>query len=69
MAEPLLLAVDQGTTGTTALLVGLDGTIHRRAYREVPVTIRYTSATLAKGQSSWNAVRIAWQFLIGKVVK
>ena len=34
---PLLLAVDQGTTGTTALLVGLDGTVHRRAYREVPV--------------------------------
>jgi glycosyltransferase involved in cell wall biosynthesis len=38
-------------------------------YREVPVTIRYTAGTLAKGQSSWNAVRIAWQFLIGKVVK
>jgi glycosyltransferase involved in cell wall biosynthesis len=38
-------------------------------YTEVPVTIRYTAATLAKGQSSWNAVRIAWQFLIGKVVK
>jgi len=37
-------------------------------YREVPVTIRYTANTLAKGQSSWNAVRIAWQFLIGKVV-
>jgi glycosyltransferase involved in cell wall biosynthesis len=38
-------------------------------YREVPVTVRYSAATLAKGQSSWNAVRIAWQFLIGKVVK
>jgi glycosyltransferase involved in cell wall biosynthesis len=38
-------------------------------YVEVPVTIRYTAATLAKGQSSWNAVRIAWQFLVGKVVK
>src|SRR5579885_829916 len=39
MAEtgPLLLAVDQGTTGTTCLLVGLDGTVHRRAYREVEV--------------------------------
>jgi glycerol kinase len=34
---PLLLAVDQGTTGTTCLLVGLDGTVHRRAYREVAV--------------------------------
>jgi len=38
-------------------------------YREVPVTIRYTAATLAKGQSSLNAARVAWQFLIGKVVK
>ncbi|HEY2909103.1 MAG TPA: glycosyltransferase family 2 protein [Gemmataceae bacterium] len=38
-------------------------------YREVPVTVRYTAATLAKGQSSWNAVRIVWQFLVGKVVK
>lgn len=39
------------------------------SYREVPVTVRYTAATLAKGQSSWNAVRIVWQFLVGKVVK
>lgn len=38
-------------------------------YAEVPVTVRYTAATLEKGQSSWNAVRIAWQFLVGKVVK
>lgn len=38
-------------------------------YREVPVTIRYSAATLEKGQSSWNAVRIVWQFLVGKVVK
>lgn len=38
-------------------------------YREVPVTIRYSAATLAKGQSSWNAVRIVWQLLIGRVVK
>jgi glycerol kinase len=37
VTEPLLLAVDQGTTGTTALLVGLDGSVLRRAYREVPV--------------------------------
>jgi glycosyltransferase involved in cell wall biosynthesis len=41
----------------------------RLRFREVPVTIRYSSATLAKGQSSWNAVRIVWQFLVGKVVK
>jgi polyprenyl-phospho-N-acetylgalactosaminyl synthase len=38
-------------------------------YREVPVTIRYSTATLEKGQSSWNAVRIVWQFLVGKAIK
>ncbi len=38
-------------------------------YVEVPVTVRYSAATLAKGQSSWNAVRVAWQFLIGKVIR
>jgi glycerol kinase len=37
MAETLLLAIDQGTTGTTCLLVSLDGTVRRRAYREVAV--------------------------------
>jgi polyprenyl-phospho-N-acetylgalactosaminyl synthase len=42
---------------------------HELRYVEVPVTIRYTAATLAKGQSSWNAARIAWQFLIGKVMR
>ena len=36
-AAPLLLAIDQGTTGTTCLLAGLDGRVHRRAYREVRV--------------------------------
>jgi len=38
-------------------------------FTEVPVTIRYSAATLEKGQSSWNAIRIVWQFFVGKVVK
>ncbi len=38
-------------------------------YCERPVTIRYTAATLAKGQSSWQALRIAARFLIGRVVR
>lgn len=33
-------------------------------YREVPVTIRYTSYSIGKGQSSWNAVRIAVELLL-----
>lgn len=40
---------------------------HHWRYREVPVTIRYSSATLAKGQSSWNALRIAVQVLMERL--
>ncbi len=39
------------------------------SYCEVPVTIRYSETNLAKGQSSWNSLRIAAQFLLGKVVR
>ena len=38
-------------------------------YCEVPVTIRYTQDTLAKGQSSWNAVRIVADFLFGRLIR
>jgi glycosyltransferase involved in cell wall biosynthesis len=41
----------------------------RLRYVEVPVTIRYTAETLAKGQSSWNAIKIVLQLLMGKVVR
>jgi polyprenyl-phospho-N-acetylgalactosaminyl synthase len=39
------------------------------SFCEVPVTIQYNEATLAKGQSSWNSLRIATQFLLGRIVK
>ncbi len=42
---------------------------HRLRYVEVPVTIRYTEETLAKGQSSWNAIKIVMQLLMRKVVR
>ena len=35
----------------------------RLRYREVPVTIRYTSYSVRKGQSSWNAFWIAFELL------
>lgn len=38
-------------------------------YCERPVTIRYTAATLAKGQSSSQALRIAARFLLGRMVR
>jgi glycosyltransferase involved in cell wall biosynthesis len=40
---------------------------HHWRYREIPVTIRYSSQTLAKGQSSWNALRIVAQVLMERL--
>ncbi len=41
----------------------------RLPYREVPVQIRYTEHSLGKGQSSWDALRIAARYLIHKVTR
>jgi glycosyltransferase involved in cell wall biosynthesis len=38
-------------------------------YCERPVTIRYSAETLTKGQSSWNAVAILSQFILGRFVR
>jgi glycerol kinase len=35
VAEPVILALDQGTTGTTVAAVGLDGAIAGKGYREI----------------------------------
>ncbi len=42
---------------------------NRWRYREVPVRILYTDYAMNKGQSSWNALRIAWQFLFRKLTR
>ncbi|MCE9546454.1 MAG: glycosyltransferase family 2 protein [Planctomycetia bacterium] len=42
---------------------------HRLRYCEVPVRIEYSRASLAKGQSSWAAVKIACQFLLGRILR
>lgn len=38
------------------------------SYCEVPVTIRYTQDVCRKGQSSWNALRIAGQLMLGRLI-
>jgi polyprenyl-phospho-N-acetylgalactosaminyl synthase len=43
--------------------------LHRLRYVEVPVTIRYSRETLAKGQNSWNALRIAGELLLGRFIR
>jgi glycosyltransferase involved in cell wall biosynthesis len=42
---------------------------HRLSFCEVPVTIRYTGETMAKGQSSWNSLKIVGQLLLGRMVR
>ena len=42
---------------------------HELSFREVPVTIHYSPSTLEKGQSSWNAFKIAGQLLLGRLIK
>lgn len=42
---------------------------HRLRYVEVPVTVRYSEDTLAKGQNGWNAVSIASQLFLHRLVR
>jgi glycosyltransferase involved in cell wall biosynthesis len=42
---------------------------HGLSFREVPVRIHYSEETLRKGQSTWNAVGIVAQLLVGRVVR
>ena len=39
------------------------------AYEEVPVTIRYTAETLAKGQKMSNSLSVLFQYLYGKIAQ
>jgi glycosyltransferase involved in cell wall biosynthesis len=39
------------------------------AYEEVPVTIRYSAETLAKGQKLSNSVSVLFQYLYGKIAQ
>ena len=41
--------------------------VHDWRYKEIPVTIRYTNYSLAKGQTSGDALRIAFQVLLEKL--
>lgn len=41
---------------------------HKLRYQEIPVTIRYTDYSLARGQSSWNAIRIVIDLIKGSIL-
>ena len=38
-------------------------------YREIPVRIHYTDYSMAKGQRSSAALRVAWDYLIGRLLR
>jgi glycosyltransferase involved in cell wall biosynthesis len=42
---------------------------HDLSFCEVPVVIRYNEETLAKGQSSWNSLKIVAELLLGRWVR
>lgn len=42
---------------------------HGLSFTEVPVTIHYSAASFAKGQSSWNAFKIVGQLLLGRILR
>ena len=63
-----LLAIDQGTTGTTCLLVDLDGRVRRRAYREVPVRYPRPGWVEVDAEALWaTVVEAAREVLDGDV--
>jgi glycosyltransferase involved in cell wall biosynthesis len=42
---------------------------HGLTFCEVPVTVRYSDETMAKGQSSWNSLKIVGQLVLGRMIR
>jgi glycerol kinase len=59
MSAPRLLAIDQGTSGTTCLVVDVDGAIHGRGHAEVPVRYPREGWVEQDAESLWESVLIA----------
>ncbi len=59
MADLLILALDQGTTGTTVVAVGLDGEIKGRGYREIAQHYPQPGWVEHDPEEIWESVRSA----------
>ena len=57
--QALVLAIDQGTTGTTALLIDPRGAIRGRGYAEVPQHFPKPGWVEHDGEEIWTSVRVA----------
>jgi glycosyltransferase involved in cell wall biosynthesis len=42
---------------------------HGLRFVEIPVRIKYSPETLAKGQSSWNAIKIVGELFLGRLIR
>ncbi|MBV8445576.1 MAG: glycerol kinase GlpK [Candidatus Dormibacteraeota bacterium] len=56
MSGATLLAIDQGTSGTTALLVGADAEVRRRSHREVAVSYPRDGWVEQDAEALWESV-------------
>lgn len=56
MTEPRLLAIDQGTSGTTCLVTGVDGRVIGRGYAEVPVAYPRSGWVEQDADDLWRSV-------------
>lgn len=59
MTAPRVLAIDQGTSGTTCLVVGADGAIAGHGYAEVPVRYPRDGWVEQDAEDLWQSVLIA----------
>ncbi len=59
MSVPRILAIDQGTSGTTCLVVGVDGTIAGRGYADVAVRYPRDGWVEQDADDLWQSVLVA----------
>ena len=59
MRDPLVLAIDQGTTGTTALLLDAKGGVRGRGYAELPQHFPRPGWVEHDGREIWDSVLTA----------
>ena len=59
MKDPLVLAIDQGTTGSTVLLIDARGRVRGRGYAELPQHFPRPGWVEHDGREIWNSVLLA----------
>ncbi|MDQ6715550.1 MAG: glycerol kinase GlpK [Actinomycetota bacterium] len=59
MSAPRVLAIDQGTSGTTCLVVGVDGEIHARGHTDVAVRYPRDGWVEQDAEDLWQSVLVA----------